>query len=278
CGNILVDGTCSKCNSGAGNSFVYDPNPKSFNEVQRFLIYLRNPITIYTCVRYVKAIPTMVMNVRNECRLSMSQNRAAIKALIDSLLDEFVGELIFLKSISSGIDEADCDPEEEIRLIEKFLYDNSSPRPLKEFISENSDAAIKSFFPSPIPVEDSDSLRDEIDLSLTPDDSLPPSIEDDDYDSEGDILEELISNDSFSISKNESFHFDIPSSPCPLVKPPDDEIEPNLGILTVKVEKSPHLLSHQGLKAFQLLSKSRMMIYEGNIPILDVPFLHFYSP
>nr|GFA62397.1 hypothetical protein [Tanacetum cinerariifolium] len=39
----------------------------------------------------------------------------------DSLLDEFAGELIFLKSIPSGIDEADCDPEEEICLIEKWV-------------------------------------------------------------------------------------------------------------------------------------------------------------
>nr|GEY55456.1 hypothetical protein [Tanacetum cinerariifolium] len=31
---------------------------------------------------------------------------------IDSLLDEFAGKLILLKSIPSGIDEADCDPEE----------------------------------------------------------------------------------------------------------------------------------------------------------------------
>nr|GEW21579.1 hypothetical protein [Tanacetum cinerariifolium] len=107
---------------------------------------------------------------------------------IDSLLDEFVGELNLLKSIPPGIDEADCDPKEEIRLIKKLLYDNSSPRPLKEFIYENSDAAIESFSPSPILVEDSDSLMEEIDLSLTPDDSMPPSIEDDDYDSKGDIL------------------------------------------------------------------------------------------
>nr|GEU96316.1 hypothetical protein [Tanacetum cinerariifolium] len=40
---------------------------------------------------------------------------------IDSLLDEFAGELILLKSIPPGIDETDCDPEEEIRLIEKLL-------------------------------------------------------------------------------------------------------------------------------------------------------------
>nr|GEW73490.1 hypothetical protein [Tanacetum cinerariifolium] len=157
---------------------------------------------------------------------------------IDSLHDEFAGELILLKSIPLGIDEADCDLEEEICLIEKLLYDNLSPRPPEEFISKNSDAAIKSFSPSPIPVEDSDSLMEEIDLSLTPNDSMPPGIKDDDYDSEGDILilEEFLSNDSLSLPKNESFHFDIPSSPRPPAKPPDDdEIKPNSGILTVKV-------------------------------------------
>nr|GEZ00385.1 hypothetical protein [Tanacetum cinerariifolium] len=222
----------------------------------------------------------------------------------DSLLDEFAGELILLKPIPSVIDEADCDPEEEIRLIKKLLYDNLSPRPPKEFISKNSKAVIKSFSPSHIPVEDSDSLKDEIDLSLTPDDSMPLGIEEDDYDSEGDILilEELINNDSLSLPENESF--DIPSSPHPPVKPPDDdEIEPDLGIFIVRVvgeisvhyvpmprllptqpthdsnqEKSHHLLSHRDLKAFQLSSESPMMIYVRNIPILDVPFLHFYPP
>nr|GEU69979.1 hypothetical protein [Tanacetum cinerariifolium] len=102
---------------------------------------------------------------------------------IDSLLDEFAGELILLKTIPSGIDETHCDPEEEIRLIEKFLYDNSSPRPPEEFISKNSDAAIESFSPFPIPVEDSDSFMKEIDLSFTPDAPMPHAIKEDDYDS-----------------------------------------------------------------------------------------------
>nr|GEZ84954.1 hypothetical protein [Tanacetum cinerariifolium] len=92
---------------------------------------------------------------------------------IDSLLDEFAGELILLKLIPSGIDEADCDPEEEICLIEKLLYDNSSPRPPKDFNSENFDAVIESFSPSPIPVEDSDPFMEEIDLFLTFDGSIP---------------------------------------------------------------------------------------------------------
>nr|GEW69616.1 hypothetical protein [Tanacetum cinerariifolium] len=169
--------------------------------------------------------------------------------------------------------EDDCDPEEEIRLIEKLLYDNSSPRPPEEFISENSDAIIESFSPSHIHVEHSNSLMDEIDLSLTLDDSMPPGIEDDDYDSERDmlILEEFLSNDSLSLLENESFNFDIPSSPRPHAKPPDDDkIEPNSRMLTVKVMGD---ISEQ-----YLLSESPMMIYGGNIPILDVPFLHFYPP
>nr|GEV25930.1 hypothetical protein [Tanacetum cinerariifolium] len=161
---------------------------------------------------------------------------------IDYLLDEFTGELIFLKSIPPGIDEADCDPEEEIHLIEKLLYDNSSPRPLEEPNYKYSDSISKSFSPSHIPIEDSNSLMEEIDLFFTLDDSISSGIENDDYDSEGDIifLEEFLSNDSLSLLENKSFHFDISSSPRPLAKPPDDDgiyfdDEPVTRILTVKV-------------------------------------------
>nr|GEZ09391.1 hypothetical protein [Tanacetum cinerariifolium] len=133
---------------------------------------------------------------------------------IDSLLDEFVGELTLLKSISPGIDETDCDLEEDIHLIERLMYDNSSPRPPEEFVSENSDDETESFFPSPILIEDSDSLMEEIDLSFNPDYPMQPGIEEDDYDSKRDILilEELLDDYSLSLPENESFHFDIPSS------------------------------------------------------------------
>nr|GEV25369.1 putative reverse transcriptase domain-containing protein [Tanacetum cinerariifolium] len=152
---------------------------------------------------------------------------------IDSLLDEFTVELTLLKSIPLGINEINCDPEEEIRLIKKLLYYNSSSRPPEEFISENSDAAIKYFFPSPIPVEDSDSFIEEIDLSFTPDNLMLPGIKEDDYDSERDILilTELLSNNSLSLPENESFYFDIPSSSRPPTKPPDGNSE----ILNVKI-------------------------------------------
>nr|GFD14457.1 hypothetical protein [Tanacetum cinerariifolium] len=68
---------------------------------------------------------------------------------IDSLLDEFAGELTLRKSIPPRIDETNYHPENEIRLSQRLLYDNSSPRPPEEFVSENSNADIESFSPSP---------------------------------------------------------------------------------------------------------------------------------
>nr|GEY45356.1 hypothetical protein [Tanacetum cinerariifolium] len=63
--------------------------------------------------------------------------------LIDSspkfhfLLEEFSGDLAHIDPISSGIEEFDL--EEEIRLVENLLYDNSSPRPLKKLNAEIAD-------------------------------------------------------------------------------------------------------------------------------------------
>ncbi|GKA00460.1 hypothetical protein Tco_0673010 [Tanacetum coccineum] len=118
--------------------------------------------------------------------LSDIENTSIISSpKIDSLLEEFFGELAHIDLIPPGLNEADFNPEEEIRLVVKLLYDNSSPQPPKEF---NYEAIIESFSLSPIPVKDSDSLMEEIDLFLTLDDSMPPGIDNDDYDSEGDIL------------------------------------------------------------------------------------------
>ncbi|GJU76249.1 hypothetical protein Tco_1273319 [Tanacetum coccineum] len=56
----------------------------------------------------------------------------------------------------------------------------------------------------------------------------------------------------------------------------------NPGILASKEEKSPHILSHRGFKAFKniynFLNESPMMIYEGDISIWDVLYLHFDPP
>ncbi|GJY13563.1 hypothetical protein Tco_0382872 [Tanacetum coccineum] len=225
---------------------------------------------------------------------------------IDSLLDEFAGELTLLKSIPPGIDDDNLDPEGEIHLVERLLYDNSSPRPPEEFNSENP---TESFSPSPIPVEDSDSLMEEIDIFLDGDKSIPPGIESDDFDSEDD-------DNSTSHPEFESFHVDYPDSGDSTIDVVEDipvdiydpgiciEVEStrfltthspvidtllpfssenedkafNHGVLASK-EKYPPSSSYQGFKASKLFhQKSLMLIYGDDIPILNVPFLHFYPP
>nr|GEX22536.1 hypothetical protein [Tanacetum cinerariifolium] len=215
---------------------------------------------------------------------------------MDSLFDEFVGELTFIKSIPPEIDETDCDPEVETHYIKRLLYGNSSPCPPKEFVSENSDAEIESFSSFPILVKDSDSLMEEIDLSFISGYPMPLGIEEDDYDSERNILifEELLSNNPLSLPENESFHFDIPSSFHLPAKPPDGDTEilnikmmgdiskqkvpmPRLIITRVSnQEKSPDFLSHQGLEDFQPSCECPMRIHGKNTPILDVFLFHFY--
>nr|GFC22534.1 hypothetical protein [Tanacetum cinerariifolium] len=92
-----------------------------------------------------------------------------------------------------------------------------------EIVSDNSNADIESFSPSPILNLDSDSHVEEINLSFNLDDPMPPSIAKDDDDSERDILilEKLLDNYSLSLPANESYHFDIPSPYRPPTKPPD---------------------------------------------------------
>ncbi|GJX03496.1 reverse transcriptase domain-containing protein, partial [Tanacetum coccineum] len=147
----------------------------------------------------------------------------------DFLLEEFSGELAHINLILPGIEKADFDLEEEIRLVENLSYDNSYPRPPEELNLEIADTILESLSPYPIPITDSDSLMEEIDLFLASDDLMPPGIENDDYDSEGDIrfLEELLINDSLPLTKNKLSnldHFFDPSFPRPPPEPPDVEI------------------------------------------------------
>ncbi|GKG25783.1 hypothetical protein Tco_0398929, partial [Tanacetum coccineum] len=53
----------------------------------------------------------------------------------DYLLEEFSGELAHIDQILSGIEKADLDPKGDIHLVERLLYDNSSPRPPEELNS-----------------------------------------------------------------------------------------------------------------------------------------------
>nr|GFC78328.1 hypothetical protein [Tanacetum cinerariifolium] len=75
------------------------------------------------------------------------------------------------------------DFEQEIRLIENFLYDNSFPRPPEELNAEITNTIIESIPLLPIPVQDGNSQQEEIDIVTETDDVLPPSDDNDnDYD------------------------------------------------------------------------------------------------
>nr|GEZ24651.1 hypothetical protein [Tanacetum cinerariifolium] len=145
----------------------------------------------------------------------------------DYLLREFSGELAHIDPIPPGIEEADFDLEEEICLVENLLYDNSPPRPLEEFNAEIADTIVESLSPSPIPVKDSDSQMEEIDLFLATDDLIPPGIDD--------IPLLLPENESSNFD-----HHDDPSFPRPPLEPPDVEIffdfEPDTVVLTAKMD------------------------------------------
>nr|GEY09251.1 hypothetical protein [Tanacetum cinerariifolium] len=160
---------------------------------------------------------------------------------------DFSGELA---DVNPEITESNFDFEEEIHLIENLLYDNSSSQPPEEHNAEeerikkehaeyisrmeilftinprprptvNANMIIESLSSLPIPVQDGDSQRKEVDIVTKTDDVLPPSVENGD-DSEGEIDED-------------------PSFPRPPSEPPDAEFdfEPDVGkeITVVKNEK-----------------------------------------
>ncbi|GJZ93909.1 hypothetical protein Tco_0666112 [Tanacetum coccineum] len=98
-------------------------------------------------------------------------------------------------------------------LLNQYILMASSPKvdsTLDEFagyrklFQANSDTIIESLPIFPIPIKDSGSLREEIDIFPGPDDSIPPGIKSDDYDSEGD-------DNSTSLPEFESFHVDYPN-------------------------------------------------------------------
>nr|GFB01040.1 hypothetical protein [Tanacetum cinerariifolium] len=173
---------------------------------------------------------------------------------------DFSGELAYIKP---EIPKSDFDFEEEIRLIENLVYDNSFPRPPEELNAEIADTFIESIPLLPIPVQeeidivtddvlppsvendddDYDFLLGEADLFLF-DNSIPPGIENVADDLEGDIrfLEELLIDDSFlSHESFDSSFEDNPPISRPPPEPPDDnfDLEPEVISAVIKDINEP---------------------------------------
>ncbi|GKC85769.1 hypothetical protein Tco_1141486, partial [Tanacetum coccineum] len=86
--------------------------------------------------------------------------------------------------------------------------------------------------------------------------------------------EKFLSRDEFSISFIHDPLSPVINTLLQFLSKNEDKVV-NSGILAADEEKSPHPSSHRGLRAF---NESPMMIFREDIPILDVPFLHFYPP
>nr|GEY89787.1 hypothetical protein [Tanacetum cinerariifolium] len=114
-----------------------------------------------------------------------------------------------------------------------------------------------------------DSFRFEIEPDPE-DNSIPPGIENIDYDSERDIhfLKELLSNDSLPLLENESSNFDHhddPSFPRPLPEPPD-------------VEMTITFPSYLSFEFFYLVLPTLRFLLYYSPPGVKTPFLTSTSP
>ncbi|GKD70355.1 hypothetical protein Tco_1324445 [Tanacetum coccineum] len=162
-----------------------------------------------------------------------------------------------LDSIPPGNENDHFNAESAIRLIKKLLYDNSSPLPPEELNSEND-----------FEKENSGSTTFNTDISL-------PEYES--FDDESDSASEIFNDDLAHIISPLEYEYVYA----------DDESDS--GDLTIDVVEDilrdstrKHQISHRGFKALKIshnfFNKNSMMIYGGDMPILDVLYLHFYPP
>ncbi|GJS12805.1 reverse transcriptase domain-containing protein [Tanacetum coccineum] len=142
----------------------------------------------------------------------------------DPLHHEFAGELI---TIPPGIVR---EHEDYISRMSLLCGNSSSRSP------ENSHTIIESLPTSTTLVEDSDSNREEIDIFSGPDDSIPPGIESD-FDSEEDIIDNLLNNDP--ILEYERLTFDMEPDVLMINNVNEDEcFDPGGGEINVEVDDS----------------------------------------
>nr|GEX45541.1 reverse transcriptase domain-containing protein [Tanacetum cinerariifolium] len=136
-------------------------------------------------------------------------------------LDEFFGPLIPIH-----ITEEERIRREHADYINRMeMLFTINPHPLV-----NANTNVESLPSLPIPVQDNDSQREEIDIIISTDDVLPLGVENDDLDGEVDVVDALrvdnsILNSEHEFSESEESDFDNPLVPLPPPKPPDEEFD-----------------------------------------------------
>nr|GEX97978.1 reverse transcriptase domain-containing protein [Tanacetum cinerariifolium] len=138
-------------------------------------------------------------------------------------LDEFPGPLIPIHIVEE--ERIKREHADYINRMEMLFIINPRPHP-----PVNANTNVE-FIPSlPIPIQDNDFQREEIDIISSTNDVLPPSVENDDSDGEVDAVDDLrvdnsISNSEHESSKSEDSDFDNPSIPLPPPEPPVEEFD-----------------------------------------------------
>ncbi|GKA34700.1 hypothetical protein Tco_0721129 [Tanacetum coccineum] len=201
--------------------------------------------------------------LRRNQKTSESSNAFLIGQDNNDEIDAFLA-----MEISSNFEEGYFDSEGDVTFLDNLLSDEASHNLASEVISDHEpeqnessitfsprsdplhrefagelltlpsgndhefEEFIESLPVSPIPIEDSEPTQEEIDIFLIPNDLIPPSVENDDFEDENNELPNLD-------------HQDDPSIPRPPSEPPDVEkcFEPKAGILITKVFKGvskPH--------------------------------------
>ncbi|GKE78852.1 hypothetical protein Tco_1544972 [Tanacetum coccineum] len=180
----------------------------------------------------------------------------------DPLHHEFTGELI---TIPPGIVR---EHEDYINRMSLLCSNSSSQSP------ENFHTIIESLPSSTTLIEDSDSNREEIDIFSGSDDSIPPGIESD-FDSEEDIIDNLLNDDS----THEYLTFNIESD-APMINNVDEHNEdecfdPGGSEINVEVDNSftfvtwiflPYL-TYPGVSPLLLSTRSEDIIFDPGISI-----------
>nr|GEZ43260.1 reverse transcriptase domain-containing protein [Tanacetum cinerariifolium] len=147
-------------------------------------------------------------------------------------LDEFPGPLIPIHILEK--ERIRREHVDYINRIEMLFTINPHPHP-----STYSNTNVESFSSLPIPIQESDPHKEEIDVVAITDDVLPPRVENEDSNEEFDAVDVLridnfIQNSEYEYSESEDFDFDNPPVQLLPPEPPDKEFDFEIKISVVR--------------------------------------------
>nr|GFB39618.1 hypothetical protein [Tanacetum cinerariifolium] len=124
-----------------------------------------------------------------------------------------------------------------INRMEMLFTINPRPHP-----STYANTNVEFFSSFPIPIQESESHQEEIDVVTVTDDVLPLGVKNDDSDGEIDAVVDLrvdnsTQNSEHEFSESEDSNFDNPSLPLPPSEPPDKEFDFEISVVRNTIVK-----------------------------------------